>query len=71
MSPRLHHREQRSASVGSPTTKTMTGALVSIRVDLLELGRHLELDPHRWPDAQAAFRLATRVADVTRMEALR
>jgi hypothetical protein len=49
----------------------MTAALVAIRVDLLEFGRRLELDPVRWPDAQTAFRLATRVADVTRLEALR
>jgi hypothetical protein len=49
----------------------MTGVLVAIRVELLERGRRLELDPSRWPDAQSAFRLATRVAHVTRLEALR
>jgi hypothetical protein len=49
----------------------MTSALVAIRVELIEFGRRLELDPNRWLDAQTAFRLATRVADATRLEALR
>jgi hypothetical protein len=53
------------------TTTTMTGLLIAVRIDALELGRHLELDPDRWTDAQAAFRIASRLADVTRLEALR
>lgn len=54
-----------------PTFTSMTGWLIGIRVDLLELGRLLELAPDGWPHAQVAFKLASRVADVTRMEAFR
>ena len=54
-----------------PTFTSLTGSLVAIRIDLLEFGRKLELAPGGWQDAQVAFRLATRVADVTRMEARR
>ncbi len=65
-------REPRPADPTPPATlTTMTGYLVALRIDLVEFGRKLELEPGGWPDAQVAFRLATRVADVTRLEALR
>jgi hypothetical protein len=40
--------------------------MLQLRVDALTLGRRLELDPERWPEAQAAFRIASGIADVTR-----
>lgn len=60
-----------SASQNEATFTTMSGILVSIRVDLVRLGRRLELDPSRWEEAQDAFRLSARLADVSRLEALR
>lgn len=57
--------------VAAATYTTSTAILVAARIDLLSLGRHLELDPERWTDAQAAFRIATALAGATRMEAQR
>lgn len=51
------------------TFTSLSGTLIRLRVDALQLGRRLELDPTRWPEAQSAFRLATSIADVTRQVA--
>jgi hypothetical protein len=51
--------------------RSVTALLIGIRVDLVRLGRHLELDPGLWREAQAAFRLSARLADVSRLEARR
>lgn len=55
------------ANVAESTTSTsLTGKFIALRVDALMLGRRLELDPQRWPEAQSAFRLASGIANVTR-----
>ncbi len=53
----------------SSTYTSSTAMLVAVRIDALDLGRHLELDPERWTDAQAAFHIATAIAGVARMQA--
>lgn len=66
-SPRPPDAPQHSSSV----TTTMTGSLLAVRIELLDFGRRLELDPDRWSDAQTAFQIAGHVAAAMRLEALR
>lgn len=67
MQPRRPDAPQHS----SVTYTTMTGSLLAVRIELLDFGRRLELDPERWGDARTAFEIATHVGDAMRLEALR
>jgi hypothetical protein len=51
------------------TLTTLVGVLVQLRLDAVDLGRDLELNPALWPEAQQAFRLATGIASITRQVA--
>ncbi len=61
MQPRLHHQEQRSASVGPPTSMY----LLECQVAQLEVARMLEwlsvADPSLERTARAAFWVASRI----------
>lgn len=54
-----------------PDSTSLAFKLIVLRIAMLELGRALEVRPQYAELAPIAFRYATAVADVTRLEALR
>jgi hypothetical protein len=70
----LHEERRPLPGSGAPristgfefSTTSLSGKVVTLRIEAVELARHLELDPARWSDAQIAFRIASGLADVTR-----